>query len=201
MGKKDPRVDAYIAKSAEFARPILEHLRAVVHESCPRVEEDMKWSMPHFMYEGMLCGMAAFKQHCTFGFWKGSLVVGAEGQKDAMGQFGCITSVKDLPSKKVLTGYVRQAMKLNEDKVPSPSRAKKKTTARAEPVVPPELARALGKSRKARQTFEAFSPSHRREYIQWITEAKREETRERRVETTIEWLEEGKPRNWKYVRA
>lgn len=201
MGTRDPRVDAYIARSAEFARPILEHLRAVVHESCPQVEEDMKWSMPHFMYEGMLCGMAAFKQHCTFGFWKGSLVVGAEGQRDAMGQFGCITSVKDLPSKKVLAGYIRQAMKLNEDKVPSPSRAKKQTTARAEPVVPPELARALGKSRRARQTFEAFSPSHRREYIQWITEAKREETRERRVETTIEWLEEGKPRNWKYVRA
>jgi uncharacterized protein YdeI (YjbR/CyaY-like superfamily) len=201
MGKKDPRVDAYIAKSAEFARPILEHLRAVVHETCPQVEEDMKWSMPHFMYEGMLCGMAAFKQHCSFGFWKGSLVVGAQGQKDAMGQFGCITSVKDLPSKKVLAGYIRQAMKLNEEKVPSPSRAKKKTTARAEPGVPPELERALGKSRRARETFEAFSPSHRREYIQWITEAKREETRERRVETTIEWLEEGKPRNWKYVRA
>lgn len=118
-----------------------------------------------------------------------------------MGQFGCITSVNDLPSGKVLSGYIRQAMTLNEEKVPSPSRAKKKSTARAEPVVPAELARALGKSRRARETFEAFSPGHRREYIQWITEAKREETRERRVETTIEWLEEGKPRNWKYARA
>lgn len=200
MGKRDPRVDAYIAKSAEFAQPILEHLRTVVHESCPQVEEDMKWSMPYFMYEGMLCGMAAFRQHCSLGFWKGSLVVGERGPESAMGQFGRITSVRDLPPKRVLTGYIRQAMKLNEDKVPSPTRAKKTTASRAEPAVPPELARALGKSRRARQTFAAFSPSHRREYIQWISEAKREQTRQQRVETTIEWLEDGKARNWKYVR-
>lgn len=200
MGKRDPRVDAYIAKSAEFAQPILEHLRTVVHESCPQVTEDMKWRMPHFMYEGMLCGMAAFRQHCTLGFRKGSLVVGERGQKDAMGQFGRITSLQDLPPTRVLVRYIRQAMKLNEDKVPSPTHAEQTRASRAEPAVPPALARALGKSRRARQTFEAFSSSHRREYIQWISEAKRQQTRERRVETTIEWLEDGKARNWKYVR-
>jgi hypothetical protein len=116
MGIRDPRVDAYIAKSAEFARPILMHLREVVHAACPDVEEAMKWSHPHFMYHGMLCGMAAFKQHCTFGFWKFDLIVaGDKAAEAAMGQFGRITKVADLPSKKVLTGYIKQAMKLNEE--------------------------------------------------------------------------------------
>lgn len=198
MSTRDPRIDAYIGKSAEFARPILEHLREVVHAACPDVEEAMKWSHPHFMYHGMLCGMAAFKQHCTFGFWKFDRI-GVDGaDKDAaMGQFGRITRLADLPSKKVLTGYVKQAMKLNEDGVKAlwlSKRAKPKPAAK----VPDDLATALSKSKKARTVFEAFPPGQRREYIDWITDAKREETRQKRLAQTVEWLAEGKRRNWKY---
>lgn len=202
MAQRDPRIDAYIAKSAEFARPILEHIRAVVHAACPEVEETMKWSFPHFQYKGMLCSMAAFKEHCAFGFWKGSLVVErASGDADgdtSMGQFGRITKLSDLPSKKVLTGYIKEAMKLNEAGVKSPSRSKPKEPKPA-PVVPDDLSAALAKHPAASATFETFSPGHRREYIEWITEAKTEATRTRRLETAIEWMVEGKPRNWKYM--
>src|SRR6185436_17060504 len=121
MGETDPRVAAYIAKAAPFARPILERLREIVHEICPEVREDLKWSTPTFMYHGMLCGMAAFKEHVTFGFWKSGLVLGKDqAQEGAAGQFGRLTSVKDLPAKKVLGGYLRKAMKLNEDGVAAP---------------------------------------------------------------------------------
>jgi uncharacterized protein YdeI (YjbR/CyaY-like superfamily) len=198
MGTRDPRVDAYIAKSAEFAKPILAHLREVVHAACPEVEEAMKWSHPHFSYRGMLCGMAAFKQHCTFGFWKFDLIVAADPASEAaMGQFGRITKLSDLPSKKVLTGYIKQAMKLNEDGAKAlwlEKRAKPKPAAK----VPDDLTAALAKNKKARTVFEAFPPGQRREYIEWITEAKREETRKKRLAQTIEWLAEGKRRNWKY---
>lgn len=198
MGTRDPRVDAYIANSADFARPILAHLREVVHSACPDVEETMKWSFPHFMYGGMLCSMASFKEHCAFGFWKGALVLGDDGASEgAMGQFGRITAVSDLPSKRALSGYIKKAMALNADGVKAPTR--KKPAAKRELAVPDDLARALRKNRKAAASFERFSPSHRREYIEWITDAKREDTRERRLETTIEWLAEGKPRNWKYM--
>jgi uncharacterized protein YdeI (YjbR/CyaY-like superfamily) len=198
MGTRDPRVDAYIAKSAEFARPILSHLREVVHTACPEVEETMKWSFPNFMYKGMLCSMASFKEHCAFGFWKEALVLGknAKGEQ-AMGSFGRITKLKDLPSKKVLAGYIKAAMKLNDDGVKSPTRTKKK--APKEVVVPEDLANALRADKKALATFEKFSPSHKREYINWITEAKAEATRSRRLATAIEWMAEGKPRNWKYM--
>src|SRR5687768_11293887 len=144
MGTRDPRIDAYIAKSADFAKPVLTSLRETVHSACPDVEETMKWSAPHFMYHGMLCGMSAFKQHCAFGFWKGSLIVDGDGREveQAAGQFGRITSVSDLPSKKELTAYIRKAMKLNEEGVPSPSRSKPKATGTAagEIVVPDALA-------------------------------------------------------------
>ncbi|HEY6066297.1 MAG TPA: YdeI/OmpD-associated family protein [Thermoanaerobaculia bacterium] len=196
MGKKDPRIDAYIAKSADFAKPILKHLREIVHKGCPGVEETVKWSMPHFDYRGApLAGMASFKAHCAFGFWKGSLIV--PGSSDAMGQFGRITSLSDLPSDKVLTGYVQKAAKLNEDnvKVPRPVKHPKK-----EIPMPPDLAAALKKNAKARATYEGFTPSHKREYLQWITEAKAEETRQKRLGNAIEWMAEGKPRNWKYMK-
>ncbi|MBC7991333.1 MAG: YdeI/OmpD-associated family protein [Luteimonas sp.] len=197
MGQRDPRVDAYIDKSAEFARPILSHLREVVHAACPQVEEAMKWSSPHFVYHGNLCAMAAFKQHATFGFSKGSLFV-ADGRRDeAMGQFGRISKLSDLPSKKTLAGYVKQAMALNEQGVKSP---RTKNAAPKPPLpVPADLAAALKKDAKARATFGAFPPSHRREYIEWITEAKRDETRQRRLAQTLEWLAQGKPRYWKYA--
>ncbi|HET7585399.1 MAG TPA: YdeI/OmpD-associated family protein [Gemmatimonadaceae bacterium] len=200
MGTRDPRVDAYIARSAEFAHPILTHLRGVVHDACPTVEETIKWGMPFFMHHGILCMMAAFKAHCTFGFWKGALIVGNAGQTAdaAMGQFGRITAVSDLPSRAQLARYVRQAMKLNEEGAPvvrKPPSVRKKT-----PAVPAELAAVLRKNGKARAGFDALSPSHRREYIEWITEAKREETRARRVAQAVEWMADGKSRNWKYER-
>lgn len=198
MGTRDDRVDAYIAKSADFARPILTHLREVVHATCPEVEETMKWSFPHFMYKGMLCSMAAFKEHCSFGFWKSSLIV-EKGRDDenGMGQFGRITGQSDLPSKKVLSGYIKQAMKLNDAGVKSPTRSKPKTP--KDVVVPDDLRIAIQKNTKALATFEKLSPSHKREYIEWITEAKTEATRNRRLGTAIEWMAEGKPRNWKYM--
>ena len=198
MGKRDARVDAYIARSAEFARPILSHLREIVHSACPDVEETLKWNAPHFMYRGMLAGMSAFKAHCAFGFWKGSLVTGGDGglESRAMGQFGRITSLDDLPATRLIAGYVKQAMKLNEEGIRAPRSRK---TPKPDPEMPAELAAALRKNAKARATFEAFSPSHRREYVEWIAEAKGEETRQRRLASAIEWMAEGKARNWKYM--
>ena len=199
MGTRDDRVDAYIAKSAEFARPILTRLRDVVHAACPEVEETMKWSFPHFMYKGILCSMAAFKQHCSFGLWKSSLIIegGSDDVAKGMGQFGRITDVSDLPSKRILSGYIKEAMKLNDAGVKSPTRSKPK--APREVVVPDDLSIALQKNKKALAAFEKFPPSHKREYIEWITEAKTDATRSRRLETAIEWMAEGKPRNWKYM--
>lgn len=197
MPRKDPRVDAYIAKAAPFAQPILKHLRKIVHAGCPQVEETLKWSMPHFDYKGMMCGMAAFKAHCVFGFWKASLIFDPDSKKEkaAMGQFGCIKTLADLPSDKILTGYVKKAAALNDAGIKEPSPAKKK---RAPLAVPDYFTAALAKDKKARETFAKLSPSGRREYVEWLTEAKRDETRKKRVATTLEWLAQGKPRNWKY---
>ncbi len=202
MGKRDDRIDAYIARSAEFARPILAHLREIVHTACPDVEETMKWSFPHFLYKGMMCSMAAFKEHCAFGFWKSSLIVeqGNGEIEKAMGQFGRITRLSDLPSKKVLSGYVKQAMKLNDDGVKSPSRSKPKK-APAELIIPDDLASALRANATVSAVFEKFSPSHRREYVEWITEAKTPATRSRRIEQTVQLLAEGKSRYWKYAKC
>lgn len=195
MGTRNPRVDAYIAKAAPFAQPILEHIRSVMHEACPDVEESLKWNMPHFMYHGMLGGMSAFKAHCAFGFWRGKLVI-PEQNREAMGQFGCITSVKDLPSRRKFIAYVKKAMQLNEEGV----RAPRATSAKPKkPLpVPPDLAQALGRSRKLGATFEGLAPGQRREYIEWITEAKKDETRARRIAQAVKWISEGKTRNWKY---
>lgn len=196
MGTRDARVTRYIEKAAPFARPILTHIRDVVHAACPEVEETMKWRMPSFVYHGILGNMAAFKQHATFGFWKGSLVFDSDKAREAMGTFGRLTSVADLPSKRELTGYIRKAMALNAEGVKAPP----KRTARPKPPLrtPPDLGAALRKHAKARATWEGSSPSHRREYVEWITEAKRPETRARRIATTVEWLAEGRSRNWKY---
>lgn len=199
MGTKDRRVDTYIAKSADFARPILVELRDTVHAACPDVEETMKWSHPHFMYQGMLCSMAAFKEHAVFGFWKGSLIVPDNGKTEAgMGQFGRLRTPGDLPAKKTLTGYIKKAMALNVDGVSVPRSAKR---ASRNPIrVPPDLGAALRRNSRARATFEGLSPSHKREYIDWITEAKAKETRVRRLQTALEWMAQGKSRNWKYER-
>lgn len=200
MGKKHPDVDAYITRSAPFARPILRHLRAVVHAGCPAVEETLKWGHPAFMHEGMLCGMAAFKAHATFGFWKHKLLFGDErlgkSDEDAMGQCGRITSIADLPARRLLVTLVKRAAALNEKGVRTPRPPKR---ARAI-IVPTYLTAALKRSAKARATFQSLSPSRKYEYIEWLTEAKGADTRARRLATAIEWMAEGKHRNWKYDR-
>lgn len=194
----DPRIDAYIAKSAEFARPILSHLRQIVHGACPEAEETIKWGMPHFLYRGkILCSTAAFKQHCAFGLWRGAEAI-AQASDEAMGQFGRIATLRDLPGKKVLAGYLKQGMRAIEQDEAAPAHKAMPKPRRPELPVPEDLAAALAKDRKAREAFERFPPSHRREYIEWIVEAKREETRARRLAQTIEWLAEGKSRHWKY---
>jgi uncharacterized protein YdeI (YjbR/CyaY-like superfamily) len=196
MGKRDPRVDAYIAKAADFAKPILTELREIVHAACPDCEEAMKWNSPTFMYKGMLCGMSAFKEHAVFGFWKGPLVVEEQEGDNPFRVFGRLTKPSELPSKKTLTGYIKKAMALNDAGVTI-----KQAKAPAKPIaVPKDLASALAKSKKAKATFDGFPPSHKREYIEWITEAKRDETRTRRLQTAITQMAEGKPHNWKYMK-
>src|SRR6476660_2196142 len=201
MATKDPRIDTYIATSATFAQPILKHLRKVVHAGCPAVVETIKWSRPHFDHKGVMCGMAAFKEHCAFGFWKADLILDRDKQaeKAGMGSFGCIKSLKDPPAEKTLVGYVKRAAALNEAGIKAPGRTQPK---KRKPLpMPDDLTAVLKKNAKARKTFEDFSPSHRREYIEWITEAKREETRKQRLATAVKWLTEGKARNWKYTPA
>ena len=203
MGHRDPRVDAYIAKAAPFAQPILEHVREVVHDACPDVEETIKWGMPSFMYGGgILCGMAAFKAHASFGFWKHALVVGEGAAGEAvervgMGSFGKLVAVRDLPAKKQLVAYVKKAAALNaQGTKAAPAR---KAPARPAPVPTAEFAAALRKNKSAAAAFKAFPPSHQREYVEWVAEAKREDTRERRIAQAVEWIAEGKHRNWKYM--
>ena len=202
MGNKDARVDAYIAKSPDFARPILTYLRDVVHQGCPELVETMKWSTPTFDHQGIVCSMAAFRQHCVFGFWKAPLLT-LDGKplvkkmESGAGQFGKLTSIKDLPAKAKLLKLVRDAARLNESGIAM----KRAPRATATPVqVPADLTRALHKNAKAREVFAAFSPSHKREYVEWIVEAKTPQTRQRRLGTALEWMGEGKPRNWKYMR-
>ena len=204
MARKEKVIDVYIAKSADFAKPILIHIRELVHKACPEVEEKMKWSFPHFDYRNeMMCSMAGFKQHCAFGFWKASLMkdpvlVENARSESAMGHLGRITSVKDLPSDKKILSWIKEAMKLNDQGIKLPSKIK--TTIKKELEVPGELIKALSKNKKAQQVFEAFAYSHRKEYIQWICDAKTDETRNKRIATAIEWIAEGKGRNWKYER-
>lgn len=200
MGKKEKAIDAYIAKSADFAKPILNHLRELVHKACPTVEEKMKWSMPHFDYKGeMMCGFAAFKQHASFGFWKAALMkdpILLETAKTevAMGHLGKLTSIKDLPSDKKLTAWIKEAMELNDKGI----KVVKKPVVKTELVVPDYFIKALAKNKKAQKVWDAFAYSHKKEYLQWITEAKTEATRDSRMATAFEWMAEGKGRNWKY---
>ncbi|HEY4127785.1 MAG TPA: YdeI/OmpD-associated family protein [Gammaproteobacteria bacterium] len=197
MGKKDPRVDAYIANSPDFAQPILKHIRKLVHQADPEIEETLKWRMPTFTHDGIVCGMAAFKQHCALGFWKGKLIVDGKGRRvdDAMGSFGRIKSLKDLPSDAKLLGYIKKAVKLNQEGAKVPGRSKRKATALR---VPAYLAAALKRDAKAAATFKALSTSHRNEYVEWIAGAKQAATRDKRLATTLEWLAEGKNYNWRY---
>jgi uncharacterized protein YdeI (YjbR/CyaY-like superfamily) len=195
----DSRIDAYIEKSADFAKPILNYLRDVVHDACPQVHETVKWSMPFFEHHGLLAMMAAFKQHCGFGLWNGGMVLdkGARSQ-DAMGQFGRITSIKDLPPRRVLLGYIREAARLNEEGKKAPPKARKKTDRVLE--LPDYFTAALRRNKQALANFEAFSYTKRKDYVDWLIEAKTEATREKRLATALEWIGENKGRNWKYER-
>ena len=193
---RDPRIDAYIAKQADFARPILEHIRRVLHAAGPELEETIKWSMPHFTYKGRLfAGMAAFKAHATFGLWQAGAVIGETGaERDAMGQFGRLTSIDDLPPEDELKELVRRAAAVAEEG-PKP-RPKKEPKPDLAP--PEDLLTALESNAAARASFDGFPPSGRREYVEWIVDAKRPETRAKRLAQAVEWMAEGKRRNWKY---
>lgn len=201
MPATDKRIDAYIEKKADFAKPILKHLRKLVHKACTNAEETIKWGMPFFEYKGsVLCAMAGFKKHCTFMFWKAKLMKDPEKilqvtEREAMGNFGNIKSLKDLPADKILIAYIKEAAKLNEDNVKLPARKKAPVT---ELKMPVDFAAALKKNKKANTVFENFTPGKRKEYIQWIAEAKTEDTKFKRIETAVEWITEGKSRNWKY---
>ena len=200
MTNHDPRIDAYIAKSAEFARPILEHLRARVHAACPEVEEGIKWGMPFFSYKAApMCMMAAFKQHCSFGFWLSKEVI-AGSNEDGMGQFGKLASPKDLPSDKQLASWLKKAMALNEAGV---KKARPKAAAKPAPTLPDDLSALFAKRQHAaaRKAWESFPPGAQREYLEWIGEAKTDATRQKRLATTLEWLAEGKRRHWKYEKC
>jgi uncharacterized protein YdeI (YjbR/CyaY-like superfamily) len=193
-----------VARAATFAQPILRHLRDLVHRGCPEATETLKWNMPHFEHGGsILAGMAAFKAHCVFGFWHKGMetLLAAEGLtgEGAMGGFGRITRLEDLPDETAILRFVREAAKLNASGVPGRPRAAS-GRAKKEPPVPADLTAALKKDRNAARTFAEFSPSHRKEYIEWITEAKRPETRAQRLAKTLEWLAEGKSRHWKYTK-
>jgi uncharacterized protein YdeI (YjbR/CyaY-like superfamily) len=205
MGTRNKRIDDYIKKAAPFAQPILTRLRELVHKSCPEVEETIKWGMPSFDYKGPFCSMASFKQHAVFTFWKARLINdpknylqarSAEGGS-AMGHLGKLSDVKDLPPDKVMLDFMKQAKKLNDDGIkltPKPKVEKK------ELIIPTYLTTALKGNKKTKATFDAFSYSNKKEYVEWITEAKTEATREKRLETALEWMAEGKVRNWKYLK-
>jgi uncharacterized protein YdeI (YjbR/CyaY-like superfamily) len=205
MPSKDKRIDAYIAKSQPFSQPIMKKLRETVHKACPEVTETIKWGMPSFDYKGPMFGFAAFKQHCVAGFWKHTLLKDPKGYLgersaqggEAMGNLGRMTSIKDLPPEKALVDFIRQAAKLNEDGIKAP---KKKAAAKKSIVIPRELKSALASNKKANLTFENFSPSQKREYAEWISEAKTEDTKLKRLETAIDWMAEGKARHWKYMK-
>jgi uncharacterized protein YdeI (YjbR/CyaY-like superfamily) len=194
MGTKDKRIDAYITKAPDFAKPILTKVREMVHDACPDCEETLKWGHPTFMYNGILGGMLAHKNDALVHFWKGALIE-VDGTK-APELLGKMTDAKQLPPKKVFTAIVKQAMKLNEEGTPVPKRP---TKPKKELVMPDEFMAAIRKNKKALAAYEKFSPSHQREYVEWIVDAKREETRDKRIAQAVEWMAEGKPRNWKYM--
>jgi uncharacterized protein YdeI (YjbR/CyaY-like superfamily) len=198
MPKTDRRVDALIAKSADFAKPILKHLRKLIHAGCPQVEETIKWGFASFVYNGtILCQMAAFKKHCSYGFWHRDMHRKMKEATGVAGHFRNLVGVDDLPKDAVLIRLIKEAAKLNESDE-RPARAPRKPAKAL--AVPKNLAAALRGNAKAGANFKSLSTSHRNEYIDWITQAKRAETREKRLATTIEWLEKGKSRNWKYER-
>ena len=205
MSVPDPRIDAYIVNSAGCAIPILEYLRALVHETCPEAKETMKWSFPHFEYKGsILCSMASFKQHCAFGFWLESRLsdphnlLAVNGERVGMGSLGKITNIQDLPAEEHLKGFILEAMRLIDSGVKLKKDNKPQET--QELVIPDYVTEALADNAAARKVFEGFSYSNKKEYVEWFEDAKTEATRSKRIAQALEWLAEGKVRNWKYVK-
>ena len=195
MGTRDPRIDAYIDRSADFAKPILTHLRGVIHEACPDCEETLKWSMPSFTYKGkILASFAAFKAHATFGYWNDSMLQKEEKNRSAMGQFGRLTSLADLPDRERLIDLTRQSVAL----IDSGAKPQRTTAKKAPFTVPQDMRAAIDGNPAAKACFDGFPPSAQRDYVEWITEAKRDETRGKRLAQAVEWLAEGKRRHWKY---
>jgi uncharacterized protein YdeI (YjbR/CyaY-like superfamily) len=206
MGSKDPRVDAYIAKSAAFAKPILIYLRELIHETCPTVEETIKWNFPHFTYKGpvdrsprVLCMMASFKQHCAFGFWYSDNTGPNQQAAPAMGQYGRITSLADLPNEKILVKQIKEAIRIRDAGIKP--RMGTRSAPKKELDIPNYLTAALKKNIKARAIFDQFSYTNKKDYVEWLTEAKTDATRSKRLETALEWMSEGKARNWKYMKT
>lgn len=203
MEKKNPAVDAYIEASAPFAKPILNHIRRLVHAANPNINETIKWGFPQFEYKGMVCNMAAFKQHCAFRFWKASLLsdthqVLAQTGKTAMGHLGQIKSLADLPPDEVLVAYIQEAIRLNEEDKKVAAKAPVQQTQELQ--LPGFFLEALHQHPAALHTFQNFSRSNKKEYLEWLLDAKTEETRNRRLATALDWLAEGKTRNWKYIK-
>lgn len=194
--KADPRIDAYIAKAAPFAQPILAHVRDRVRALVPDVEETLKWGAPSFVLDGkILLMMAAFKAHAALNFWRGQELRGEQANADAMGQFGKLTAVSDLPPDEELDALILQAAELTRS-VPAPR--KPKHAPKPAPALHPEFAAALAAAPKAKEVLDGFPPSAQRDYLEWILEAKQDATRRRRIATAIKWLSEGKRRMWKY---
>lgn len=200
MSTTDSRIDAYIENAQPFAKTILTYLRKIIHETCPDVEEGWKWSFPHFMYKGkILCAFTAFKQHCGFGFWlekemKTITELTKDAERTGMFTLGKIRSIEDLPSKVLLKTAIQEAMELTDMGVT----LKKAAAEKKETEIPAYFSEALNENVEAKKVFENASPSFRKEYIMWITDAKTESTRNKRIEQALEWLSEGKGRNWKY---
>jgi len=200
----DARVDAYIEKAAPFAQPILKHIRKLMHRACPRVTESVKWGMPFFLQQGViLANMAAFKQYCAFGFWGSEMqqLLAADGlqSSQAMVSLGLITGLQELPADELLLSYMHRAAELVESGERKKSIDRPKKPAKRTVRVPAELAAALKKNKLAGKAFAGFSPSCRREYADWIAEAKRPETREKRLAQAVTWIAQGKTRYWKYA--
>ena len=193
---RDPRIDAYIARAAPFARPILEHVRERVHAAAPEAQETIKWSAPSFTVEGkILLMMAAFKAHAALNFWRGQEIGDGSAKAGAMGQFGKLQSISDLPDDDELDALIREAAALSRT---APAPRKTKHEPKAAPELHPDFALALADAPKAKATLDGFPPSAQRDYFEWISEAKQDATRQKRIANAIEWLNEGKRRHWKY---
>jgi uncharacterized protein YdeI (YjbR/CyaY-like superfamily) len=202
MTKIDNGVEAYIAKAKPFAKPILAHLRKLIHKAEPEIEETLKWGFPHFIHKGIVCSMASFKEHAAFGFWKAPLMkdtkrILSTAGKTSMGHFGQIKSIKDLPSASVIISYIKEAVGLNKNGVKLQSKPQEQKRAVE---ISDDFSNALKKNKKADKNFKKFSPSHKREYTEWVTEAKTKETRNNRIQTAIQRISANKPRNWKYMK-